>query len=110
MENEQCGQCWGLKFDNQGKETHNQKYIHDFISIDYCVNCKKPKYDSFGIQTHPENIYDYLTSNKKDNHKFYSRINAEYIEMKRKQKNILVYFTILFSGVTAVLNIPNILF
>ena len=111
MQNEQCGFCWDLKFDNRGKETHDQKYPHDFIPIDYCEKCREPKYDSYRIQTHPENIRDFLkTSNMRINHEFNSGINAKSQEKKKRQKNILVYFVIVSSGVTAILNISNMFF
>lgn len=111
MENEQCGVCWDLKFDNRGQETHDQKSPHDFIPIDYCTKCREPKYDPHGIQTHTENIHDFFKpTNKIINHKFKSRIFAKSQEKEAKQKNILFYFVLVSTGITAVLNIPKIIF
>ncbi len=111
MQNEQCGFCWDLKFDNQGNDTHDLKYLHDFTPIDYCTICSKSKYDTNGIPTHPEGKSNFSDSqNNQITHKFVSGINTKHDETNRKKKNVLFYI-VLTSGCAALIyNMMNIIF
>jgi len=83
MQNEQCGICWDLEFDKQGNKTHEElnKYLHDFITLDYCVKCRGPKFDQYGFQTHLDDYHDFMTTqNTGIAHKFISGIEAKYQE------------------------------
>ena len=92
MQNQQCGKCWNLEFDRQGSKTHEKldEYSHNFVPLDYCIKCRKPKYDSHGFQTHPDEIHD-LMQNQNINtpHKFISGIETK-DQKKRKGKDMFL--------------------
>lgn len=111
MQNEQCGLCWDLKFDNRGNKTHDLKHLHVFTPFDYCAKCRESKYDSYGIPTHPKNKHDFLdTQHTQTNHKFVSGIKAMDQEKKRKQRNVLVYIGIVSFCVSTIVTLPNFFF
>lgn len=101
MQNEQCGICWNLKFDKQGKYTHKGiTNFHNFVSLDYCLKCKEPKYDQWGLQTHQDEIHDFLfAQNSKISHEFISGIQAENQEKQKKKKNVITFVGIISLGV-----------
>lgn len=90
MQNEQCGICWNLKLDKNGKHTHDQMYSHDFTPFDYCIKCNKPKFDHQGFLTHPSK-YD-LTDQQSAilDHEFFSAINSKHLARKKRRKIVLV--------------------
>lgn len=97
MENEQCGICWNLKYNKQGEKTHSDRNenFHNFVSMDYCVKCKKPEYNQFGIQTHPEEKNDFSKNKSLEkSHKFISGIQTEYQENKRRKRNVFLFFLV----------------
>ncbi|MBA4453971.1 MAG: hypothetical protein ACO2Y5_06140 [Nitrosopumilaceae archaeon] len=83
MQNEQCGICWDLKYDKQGKSTHGVLHPHDFSPIDFCAKCKEPKFDHQGFLTH-RSEFDLNTSTSK-HHVFVSSTNAINNSQKRKK-------------------------
>ena len=88
MQNEQCGICWDLKYDKQGRKTHGVLNSHDFSPFDFCVKCKEPKFDHQGFVTH-RSEFD-LEHSDSTHHAFVSSIKAKKISQKRKT----VVFTI----------------
>jgi len=99
MQNEQCGICWDLKFDKQGKNTHGILNSHDFSPFDFCQKCRQPKFDHDGFLTHPS-IYDLNDLHLQDYHEFESTILAKTNSKKRK-----ISFAI--SGITAIVISAN---
>lgn len=94
LQNEQCGLCWDLEFDKQGKRTHKNttKHYHDFVLLDYCIYCKEPKFDQYGFQTHTAEVDALLEiQNTRKNHKFISGIEAQK-NQKKKMKKLVKYF------------------
>ena len=83
MQNEQCGICWELKYDKQGRETHGVLRQHDFSPFDFCVKCKEPKFDHQGFLTHPSE-FD-LNESFSLHHVFVSSINTKNNSQKRKK-------------------------
>lgn len=92
MQNEQCGICWNLKFDKKGKKTHIiENQPHDFAPMDYCLKCKNPKYDQFGVFTHPDTIGDIKMKQQIiTDHIFISGNENKYQRKRQKQKRILL--------------------
>lgn len=83
MQNEQCGICWDLKYDKEGRETHGALHPHDFSPFDFCVKCKEPKFDHQGFLTHPNEFdleYSFFT-----HHAFVSSITQKNNSQKRKK-------------------------
>lgn len=90
LQNNQCGLCWDLEFDKQGKKTHEdgKRHYHDFVLLDYCIQCKAPKFDQYGFQTHTTEIDKIIKiHNNRKNHKFISRIESQY---RKKRKHIWI--------------------
>lgn len=112
MQNEQCGICWNLKFDRQGQQTHSDlKNIHNFVSLDYCVKCKEPKYNQRGGPTHSDETYDVLlTSSSRISHNFISGIEAENQDKQKKKKNIFAFIGIISLGVIMSASLSNLFF
>lgn len=92
MQNEQCGICWDLKYDKQGKHTHGILNSHDFSPFDFCQKCRQPKFDHDGFLTHPS-IYDLNDLHLEGRHEFVSAIAAK-TNTRRK-------ITLVISGITA---------
>ena len=109
MQNEQCGICWKLKFDRNGKRTHGISDSHDFTPFDYCTKCKKPKFDHDGFVTHPSK-YDF--SQKQSlviDHEFSSAANTKEISRKKKQKIIVAVTGAITLVVSPIVNFLNFL-
>jgi hypothetical protein len=112
MPNEQCGLCWDLEFDKKGNKTHEdfRKHHHDFVKFDYCLQCREPKFDQYGFQTHTAEIDEMLDIQKagKD-HNFISGI-----ETKRKKQKLKYHFLEFFGfgiiGVFSTIGILNLFF
>lgn len=100
MQNEQCGICWDLKYDKQGKHTHGILNSHDFSPFDFCLKCKQPKFDHDGFLTHPS-IYDLTDSHKQNHHEFESAIEAKSTSGRKK-------ITFAISGITTVVISANV--
>ena len=100
MQNEQCGICWDLKYDKQGKQTHGILSSHDFSPFDFCLKCRKPKFDHEGFLTHPS-IYDLNDSHLQDHHEFISLIGAKTNSGRKKA-------TYALSGITALVISANV--
>ena len=97
MENEQCGICWNLKYDKKGQKTHRDLNVnsHTFVAMDYCVKCKKPEYNQFGIQTHPDEKHDFhQDKNSEKPHNFVSGIKTEFQEKKRRKRTGFAFFLV----------------
>ena len=110
MENEQCGLCWNLKFDNRGKATHgSENHPHDFIPFDFCLTCRRPQYDQFGIPTHDEKIKNLKDNPGGNTHNFCSAIKKKSQEKKRTKKIGIAVITIIFSSITS-LGLFNLFF
>jgi len=112
MENEQCGICWNLKYDKQGDHTHRDRTnFHEFVSLDFCVKCNKPKYDQSGFQTHYNEICDFIPfGNSRISHKFISGIQAKYQEKQRRKKNIFTAIGIVSLGAVLTVSLSNLFF
>lgn len=100
MQNEQCGICWDLKYDKQGRHTHGILNSHDFAPFDFCLKCKQPKFDHDGFLTHPS-IYDLKDFNLQNYHEFESAI-ASKTNAKRRKLSFAI------SGITAIVISANI--
>jgi hypothetical protein len=112
MENEQCGICWNLEFDKQGDKTHRKlnKYSHNFVPLDYCIKCRKPKYDSRGFQTHPDKIHNFVhNQNISISHEFISGIETKYQEKKKRQRHVFAYIGIMIT-VATIVSVSNLFF
>lgn len=99
MQNEQCGICWDLKYDKQGKSTHGVLHPHDFSPIDFCIKCRKPKFDNRGFLTHPSE-YD-LEDSESTHHPFISSFHAKNNSQKKKK----IIFAL--GGITSVIATAN---
>jgi hypothetical protein len=112
MQNEQCGICWDLKFDKQGKQTHDDlNNFHSFVSLDYCVKCKEPKYNQWGFQTHSFGVNDLkIIQISSIAHEFISGIEAEYPEKQRKNKHVFAFIGIISVRLTITASLSNLLF
>ena len=99
MENEQCGLCWDLKYDNRGKATHVSGYHpHDFVPFDFCLKCKKPQYDQFGIPTHFIDIDLSKDQEKKNSHKFCSALKRKSKEKTRRKRIAIALIGVISFG------------
>ena len=107
MRNEQCGICWDLKFDKQGKTTHGILHSHDFLPLDFCIKCRQPKFDHQGFLTHPS-VYDIRDSKIETHHEFVSAINNK-INSQKKKKIIFLLVGIASIVATANINLINLL-
>ena len=112
MQNKQCGLCWDLEFDKQGKKTHEDlsRHYHDFVPFDYCIQCKAPKFDQYGFQTHTAEIDELIKiqNNGKD-HKFISGIESQY-RKKRKQKWVIRFVGAGSIGIISTVGVFNLIF
>lgn len=89
MQNEQCGICWNLKFDKKGNDTHGSLHPHEFTPFDYCTECRQPKYDHHGFQTHLS-THNFMWAHKGSSpHKFVSALESEIKNKRRKQLIVL---------------------
>ena len=98
MQNEQCGICWELKYDKQGRETHGVLHQHDFSPFDFCAKCKEPKFDHQGFLTHPS---EFDLKNSTLHHLFVSSIYTKNNSLKRKK----LIFTL--GGVASIIATAN---
>ena len=99
MPNEKCGLCWDLEFDKKGNKTHEgfRKHYHDFVKFDYCLQCKEPKFDQDGFQTHTAEIDELLDiQNTGKDHKFISGVEAQ---QRLKQKIQYRFFGLCVVGI-----------
>jgi hypothetical protein len=113
MENEQCGICWNLEFDKQGDKTHKKlnKYSHNFVPLDYCIKCLRPKYDSYGFQTHLDKIHNFVQNqNISISHKFISGVESKYQEKKRRRKHVFSCIGFMITNVIILANVLNLFF
>ncbi|MDX1441469.1 MAG: hypothetical protein R3237_03330 [Nitrosopumilaceae archaeon] len=110
MANEQCGICWNLKLDRKGKETHGLLHSHDFTPFDYCIKCKKPKFDHRGFLTHPSR-YDLMETDSVNlDHEFYSANYSKEMARKKRRKIILGVSGTLTLVIAPVVNVLHFLY
>jgi hypothetical protein len=112
LENNQCGLCWDLEFDKQGKKTHEDlsKHYHDFVPLDYCIQCKTPKFDQYGFQTHTAEIDKIakIQNNGKD-HKFISGMESQY-RKQRKNRWIIRIVAVGLVGIVSTVGATSLIF
>ena len=107
MQNEQCGICWNLKFDKKGKDTHGKLHPHEFTPFDYCIECRQPKYDHRGFQTHL-GTHDFMWAHKGSSpHKFASALELKTKSKRKKQGIILLSVGGISTIITTLVNLMN---
>ena len=112
MENEQCGICWNLKFDKQGGYTHiDLKNFHNFVSLDYCLKCREPKYDHHGFQTHPNELNNFFSTQSIEiSHNFISGIEAKHRKEQKRHRHFFTYIGIASATIALITGISNLFF
>lgn len=105
MSNEQCGMCWDLKLDKNGKQTHELKH-HDFIPLDYCKKCGKHQYDQYGNLTHPYVVHDFSEIETFGlPHEFVSSIQEKNSSQWKKHRMVVTFIGI--SGFLSLISFTN---
>ena len=110
LQNEQCGICWELKTDKHGKHTHGMLHSHDFTPFDYCIKCKKPKFDHHGFLTHPSKYDLSGEQNVILDHEFSSAIKLKENSKKKKRRIILALTGTITLVIAPIVNVLNLFF